>query len=72
MTSNKPCKHCGRNTENIGDHYHVHILDNGYQGKSRCDPDESGLDYGYNAAPIGEPCSEPCIGIKYPDPEATP
>ena len=39
MTQNNPCKHCGRNTENIGYHYHVHILDNGYQGKSRCDPD---------------------------------
>lgn len=55
----------------LGNGYHTHILDNGHAGKSRCDPDESGLSYGYNAAPTGEPCSTPCIGTRYPDPNKT-
>ena len=62
-----PCKHCGRAIAPGGNRYHVHLLDSGYNGKSRCDPDESGLMYGYNAAPIGETCSSPCIGTRYPD-----
>lgn len=49
----------------LGNGYHTHILDNGHAGKSRCDPDESGLLYGYNAAPASEPCSPPCIGTPY-------
>lgn len=49
----------------LGNGYHTHILDNGHTGKSRCDPDESGLPYGYNAAPASEPCSPPCIGTPY-------
>lgn len=63
----EPCKHCGRAIK-TGDGYHTHLLDSGHTGKSRCDPDESGLMYGYNAAPVGEPCSSPCIGTRYPDP----
>lgn len=64
-----PCKHCGRTVLGIaGAGYYTHQLDSGHSGKSRCDPDESGLSYGYNAAPRGEPCSEPCMGVRYPDP----
>ncbi len=57
------CKHCGRQiaagNERLG---WVHALDSGYTGKSRCDPDESGLPYGYNAEPVGNPCQRPCLG----------
>ncbi len=73
MSDLGPCKHCGRTVlGTAGAGYYSHQIDGGHSGKSRCDPDESGLDYGYNAAPIGEPCSEPCIGVRYPDPKAAP
>ena len=68
-----PCKHCRRTVVGeAGAGYYSHQLDSGHTGKSRCDPDKSGLDYGYNAAPIGEPCQEPCSGVRWPDPKATP
>ncbi len=59
------CKHCGR-TIHTGspDRGYVHRGDWGGASKSRCDPDESGLPYGYNAAPVGEPCQWPCIGAE--------
>ncbi len=50
---------------------YVHRLDSGHIGKSRCDPDESGLPYGYNAEPIGQPCGLPCLGERYPDPSTS-
>lgn len=71
MSDLGPCKHCGR-TIGDGDERRgwVHRGDNGYTGLSRCDPGESGLPYGYNAEPIGQPCQTPCIGMRYPDPKA--
>ena len=42
------CKHCGRLL--IAPHYQTHAEGN-YRGKMRCDPEDSGLPYGYNAAP---------------------
>lgn len=63
-----PCKHCGRTVlRTAAAGYYAHQLQNGHTGKSRCDPEESGRMYGYNAAPVGEPCQQPCVGVRYPD-----
>jgi hypothetical protein len=60
------CKHCGRAIA-AGDPKTgwVHALDSGHNGKSRCDPSESRLPYGYNAEPEGAPCQSPCIGARF-------
>ena len=50
------CKHCGRPIEGL-----IH-LEGLYRGKMRCDPSDSGLQYGYNAEPIGVQCKSPCLG----------
>jgi hypothetical protein len=55
----RACKHCG---QPIGDgQYPVHRAGH-YRGKQRCDPDDSGLPYGYNADPVGAPCNAICLG----------
>lgn len=70
---NGPCKHCGRTIHDGNPtRGYVHRGNGGHTSKSRCDPDESGLPYGYNAEPIGQPCGNPCIGTRYPDPKVTP
>jgi hypothetical protein len=56
------CKHCGRAIHaGSPERGYIHRSD-GYASKSRCDPDESGLPYGYNAEPVGQPCKSPCVG----------
>ena len=47
------CKHCGKLLTEP--HYQTHAEGN-YRGNMRCDPEDSGLPYGYNAAPEGVPC----------------
>lgn len=53
------CKHCGQPISD--DPYPVHLRGL-YRGKSRCDPEDSGLPYGYNADPEGATCSSLCLG----------
>ena len=53
------CKHCGRE---ISDHDWPIHLDGEYRGKHRCNPGDSGLMYGYEAAPEGAECEYPCLG----------
>lgn len=55
------CKHCGK--ELTSPHYQTHAEGN-HRGKMRCDPDDSGLPYGYDAAPEGVPCDQICLGSK--------
>lgn len=55
------CKHCAR--EISADTWAVHLT-GGYRGKRRCDPDDSGMMYGYEAAPEGVECASPCIGAR--------
>ena len=61
----KPCKHCGRAIAD-GDSRRgwIHRDDRGYNSLGRCNPDESGLPYGYNAEPEGVPCGSPCLGSR--------
>lgn len=58
------CKHCGRTIVQPPGQSHgwLHVSDEGYTGKGRCNPEESGLRYGYNGAPEGQPCEYPCLG----------
>lgn len=56
------CKHCGeqieRDPKRGGDYAHV---TGKYQvGMHRC----ATRQYGYNAEPIGEPCSFTCLGVR--------
>ena len=53
------CKHCGREISDTP--WPVHLTGH-YRGKHRCDPDDSGLMYGYEAAPEGTECTPPCVG----------
>lgn len=53
------CKHCYRAIS--ADVYPVH-LEGEYRGKSRCDPVDSDLPYGYNADRIGSACNDLCLG----------
>lgn len=55
------CIHCGRPFEG-----YAH-MEGDYRGKQRCSPGDSGLQYGYNAHPVGTPCERPCLGEVYPD-----
>lgn len=48
------CKHCG---EAFKGELHTRT------GVGRCDPQQSGLPYGYNAEAIGTACAVPCIGV---------
>lgn len=50
------CKHCNRPM--LG---RLHTAGD-YCGKMRCDPDDSGRPYGYNAEPLGQPCGALCLG----------
>lgn len=54
---NRPCKHCGEEIAEDG-RKHAH-------GLGSCQTDEK--PYGYNAEPIGQPCSPPCRGVNWPD-----
>lgn len=58
------CKHCGRAISD-GDETRgwVHQFDGAVLG--RCNPTESGLPYGYNAEPVGQPCIYPCLGCRH-------
>jgi hypothetical protein len=55
------CKHCQKTISS--DDWPVHTEGN-YSGKHRCDPADSGLPYGFEAAPVGVPCSYPCLGAE--------
>jgi hypothetical protein len=55
-----PCKHC---RQPISEHETGALhLAGGYRGKQRCDPADSGLPYGYNAAAPDADCEKPCLG----------
>lgn len=58
------CKRCGQPISN--DTWPVH-LEGDYRGKSRCDPADSGMPYGYNAGRANETCTSPCIGANEHD-----
>lgn len=58
------CKHCDRPLAENGTH-----AEGRQRGKNRCDSDDSGLPYGYDAAPVGEPCSHACLGYEPPCPD---
>ncbi len=55
------CKHCRR--EISAGAWPVHVS-GGHRGKHRCDPGDSGLMYGYEAAPEGVECAYPCLGAE--------
>ena len=55
------CKHCGRQ---ISDSVPAVHLAGGHAGKMRCNPEDSGLMYGYNAEATGTECAYPCLGFK--------
>lgn len=58
------CKHCGRRiADGNPEQGWVHDVGPG-SVIGRCRPDESGLPYGYNAEPEGEPCRYPCLGAR--------
>ena len=57
--SDMNCKHCGQPISD--DRWPVHEAGN-YRGKSRCDPDDSDLPYGFNAGRYYEDCESPCLG----------
>lgn len=57
---NPTCKHCGRRVEVTGE-YGRHT-DGDNRGKGRCDPEDSGLPYGYNAETKDMECSPICRG----------
>ena len=44
------CIHCKRSIRSEDGRYWSHA-EGGYRSKVRCDPDDSGLQYGYNAHP---------------------
>lgn len=56
------CKHCDVPVQVHDNGYVVHLGPGGYTAKVRCDPDLTGLVYGYNADPIGQPCNSMCLG----------
>ncbi|UGL61959.1 hypothetical protein SEA_EASTWEST_76 [Arthrobacter phage EastWest] len=55
------CKHCGQSISTVSGVDWIHTA-GGYRGKSRCDPADSGLRYGYNAGPAEQDCSAICLG----------
>ena len=62
---NAICKHCRQrimSTGPLSGRFWVHVTTDGFPGLSRCNPKTSGLSYGYNADPEGEPCQPPCLG----------
>lgn len=56
------CKHCGRAIVTTRPRNGWVHADGGQNGLNRCHSDDSGLPYGYDAAPVGEPCSMGCRG----------
>lgn len=50
------CKHCG---QRIVDGMHTSGRN---RGLMRCNPKDSGLQYGYNAEAVDAPCAPPCLG----------
>ena len=56
------CKHCGREIVRGESGYWLHVNDRGMAALARCIPEESGLEYGYNAGPADEDCLYPCLG----------
>ena len=59
---NEDCKHCGQPIVSDDGLFWSHSTFGGYAGKQRCDPEKSGLPYGYNADPVGAKCSLICAG----------
>ena len=58
------CKHCGGvigSSVPDGRNGWVHVA-RPHGGLGRCDPEESGMPYGYNAEPENTACSNPCLG----------
>lgn len=58
------CKHCGGvigSSVPDGRNGWVH-LDRPQRGLGRCNPEDSGLRYGYNAEPENTACLNPCLG----------
>lgn len=54
------CKHCGRLISGKPNSW-IHV-DGRQRGLHRCDGRDSGLPYGYDAEPEGEPCTPACLG----------
>lgn len=52
------CKHCGQRIVGL-----THATGRN-RGLMRCNPKDSGVEYGYNAEPVGAPCAPPCLGSK--------
>ncbi|WP_277212337.1 hypothetical protein [Isoptericola croceus] len=58
------CKHCGRTIATTG-YWAGWVHAEGAQHRlGRCHTDDSGLPYGYNAEPAGEPCTFSCFGYE--------
>ena len=65
------CKHCGQPLTEIRyalglDYVHA---EGRQRGLHRCDTEDSGLMYGYNAEPVGQPCGTTCVGSFIPEVE---
>lgn len=56
------CKHCDRTIATTAPRNGWVHADGGNRLLSRCNGEDSGLPYGYNAEPEGEPCGMPCLG----------
>lgn len=56
------CKHCGRAIATTRPEAGWSHVDGGQRGMNRCHGDDSGLPYGYDAGPEGEPCGIGCLG----------
>lgn len=56
------CKHCGRAIATTWPPNGWVHADGGQRHLNRCHGDDSGLPYGYNADPEGEPCGLGCLG----------
>jgi len=60
--STATCKHCGRTIAAARWWTGWVHVDGAQSGMNRCHSDDSGLPYGYDAGPDGEPCGRGCLG----------
>lgn len=61
-SSTAVCKHCGRGIAAVRERSGWVHIDGGQNGLNRCHTDDSGLAYGYDAAPEGAECGRGCLG----------
>lgn len=62
LTKTAACKHCRRAIETTAPSKGWIHADGHNKHLGRCNSVDSGLPYGYNAEPMGEPCRAPCLG----------